>query len=206
MEISVARHLADYVLDAYARAQAGGKELLEDDIFDENDDIKQDTIRLLKFIQGSQNRADRVATETSKIVLHPDLKPYINKWGGKPQTFGSDNSDISTGAKIPFLVRIFRLACNTKESVIEKVRSRIYYVFWYRVYQFYAKEIGTHHDIYTVISICIVQAGLSEFTKEDIQGELVHWVKYSERFKLLVQDLGSPMVLFLLPFKYGEIL
>ncbi|KAE8407141.1 hypothetical protein BDV37DRAFT_280397 [Aspergillus pseudonomiae] len=205
MEISVARHLADCVLNACARAQAGGKELLEDDIFDENDDIKQDAIRLLKFIQGSQNRADRVATETSKIVLHPALEPYINKWGGKPQIFGSDNSDISSGTKIPFLVRIFRLACNTKESVVEKVRSRFYYVFWYRVYQFYAKEIGTHHDIYTAISICIVQGGLSEFTEEKIRGELVRWVKYGERFELLVRDLGSERVLFLLPFEYGEI-
>ncbi|KAE8334236.1 hypothetical protein BDV24DRAFT_170394 [Aspergillus arachidicola] len=205
MEISVARHLADCVLDACARAQAGGKVLLEDDFLDENDDIKQDAIRLLKFIQGSQNRVDRVATETSKIVLHRDLEPYINKWGKEPQIFGSINSDISTGAKIPFLVQIFRLACNTKESVIETVRSRFYYVFWYRVYQFYAEKIGTHHDIHTVISMYIVQGGLSEFTEENIRGELVRWVKYGERFELLVRDLGSPRVLFLLPFEYGEI-
>jgi hypothetical protein len=153
---------------------------------------------------------DRVATEKSKIVLRPDLKPYLKKWEDKTQTFGAfckpGNND-SAGANYLFLARCFHLACDAEEtSVINTLRLRFCYVLWYRFYQFCVGTIGTQHDIYTVISMSIQQAGISKLSEKDIRDKLVNWVKYGERFELLIQDLGGPDVLFLLPFEYGEIL
>ncbi|PYH46602.1 uncharacterized protein BP01DRAFT_355596 [Aspergillus saccharolyticus JOP 1030-1] len=207
MDISMVKRVSRWALDACAKAEAQGKSKLEPELF-ENDEIKHDALILFDKLRRPQNRVDRTADDIAKIVLDPSLKPCINRWDKNPQAFGGiiKQGEPNSTEEDLFLAKCFHLAYEAeRENLINSLRLRFCYMFFYRFSQFCSTLIGVNHDTFDVVFRSIKQAGLYQLDETDIRRKLSSWIRYGERFELLVQDLGSPGILFLLPFDHGEI-
>ncbi|RDK42403.1 hypothetical protein M752DRAFT_335973 [Aspergillus phoenicis ATCC 13157] len=210
MDINLTRRVANWQLEACRQAEAKGRTILKLEDFSDNPELKQAATLLLKNLQGSQNKVDRVAiTEIEPIALVPEVNAHLADWKHSPHTFGSgavsESLEVSTTEAYP--VKCFLARCKAEEEIIiNQVYSRFWEVIFHRFHDKSREEIGASADtdLFGDISRSLKQFGsLSSWEEGDIQSRLRSWVRHGERYDRLIKDLGGEGTLLLLPFK-GE--
>ncbi|KAJ5852779.1 uncharacterized protein N7529_012164 [Penicillium soppii] len=215
MGVSESKLLADHVLQNCLQAETHGQTDLDASILWSTETVEDATKSILKKIpahlRGHDNRVDRAALRTTPICLPEELRPFLLAWKDHPEGFdsplipfqggGNQNGDVASN---PVASKYLFLCTMERDSIVDRVRRRLCYIFFYMVKDHVQGHGPLTNDTILSLSLLIQSTRRVQPDEAMIHRKLRMWIDAGERLWLLSKDLGGFGIVFLLPEDIGE--